>query len=439
MKLAELKEALASRADLADWRISETRRKGAECYLIGDRPDLGRSIEARDCQVTVYVDQGGGETRSRGSASAAVHPTMGGRELAALLDRAAFAASKSRNPWYPIPGPAPASFAPPASGFEGRAPEAWSAELLAALYRAEGRAGAARVNSLELFLTRSERRVLNSRGVDAAWTSWSGTVELTVEAEGSAGEVELTDWLRFSEPDLARLEAEMAGRLEAVRDRAAAAPLPALAGLPLVLAESEAEAILRWFFGNLDAARAYSKASPLVLGQSLHGAEAREGEYDRLDIRAEPGLPGAPASAPYDAEGFPLASLGCAEGGVARAFHGAPRYAHYLGLPPAGAHALFSVGPGSIPAAELRSAPGLEVAYFSDFDVDLDSGDFGGEIRLAYWNDGSRRIPVTGGSVTGSLFENRGLLRLSRETALAETMRGPEAILLPRVSVTAAK
>ncbi|HRZ66473.1 MAG TPA: hypothetical protein P5133_16205, partial [Spirochaetia bacterium] len=233
MKLAELKEALASRADLADWRISETRRKGAECYLIGDRPDLGRSIEARDCQVTVYVDQGGGETRSRGSASAAVHPTMGGRELAALLDRAAFAASKSRNPWYPIPGPAPASFAPPASGFEGRAPEAWSAELLAALYRAEGRAGAARVNSLELFLTRSERRVLNSRGVDAAWSSWSGTVELTVEAVGSAGEVELTDWLRFSEPDPARLEAEMAGRLEAVRDRAAATPLPALAGLPL--------------------------------------------------------------------------------------------------------------------------------------------------------------------------------------------------------------
>jgi hypothetical protein len=87
----------------------------------------------------------------------------------------------------------------------------------------------------------------------------------------------------------------------------------------------------------------------------------------------------------------------------------------------------------------MRAAPGLEVAYFSDFNVDGDSGDFGGEIRLAYWNDGERRVPITGGSVTGSLFDNRGLLRLSRELADTDSMRGPAAILLPRVSVTAAE
>jgi len=440
MNTEKLKAALRSRSDVADWKIAEFRKVGAERFLVGDRPDLARAAETHDYKATVYVDRGEGESRTRGDATVSVHPTMGESEVRAVLDRAVFAASKSRNPWYPVPEPAPAATPLPTSRFEGRSPDAWMEELLAALYRHDGRrSGGARVNSLELFLDRIERRVLNSRGVDAAWSSWSGYTEFTVEAEGPAGGVELTDMLSFSEPDPDRLASELANRLEAVRDRASAKPTPRLSGLPLVLAGNEAEDILRWFFGNLDAARIYSKASPLAIDASVHGDGAARGGYDPLAIAAEPYLPGAPRSAPYDADGYPLGRRICTEDGVARALHGTTRYAHYLGIPPAGAYSLFSVGPGSIPAAEMRAAPSLEVAFFSDFNVDPDSGDFGGEIRLAYWNDGSRRVPVSGGSVTGSVLENRGLLRLSRETRLTDAMRGPEAILLPRVSVTPAE
>ncbi len=440
MNLNELRAALGARSDIADWRISETRRDGSESYLVGEKLDLARSKETRELQATVFVDSGGGESRTRGSATVSVHPTASASELGTLLGRAVFAASKSRNAWYPLTGPRPAPAPLPPSGFEGRRPEAWTKELLDCLYagaRGAARAeGAGRVNSLELFLTRIERRVLDSRGVDAAWAGWSGTVELTVEADGPSGGVELTDWIHFAEPDLTRLSLEMARRVAAVGDRARARPTPALTGLPLVLARSEADAILRWFFDNLDAARLYTKASPLALGASMHGEEAKAGEYDPVELWAEPSLPGSPRSAPYDGEGLPLARLRLAEGGVAKALHGASRYAHYLGLPPSGSFSLLSVGPGSVPAAAMRGSPSLEVAYFSDFDVDPDSGDFGGEIRLAYWNDGSSRVPVTGGSVTGSLLENRGRMRLSREIDSGDSIRGPAAILLPTVSVT---
>lgn len=444
MKLTELKAALEARADIADFRISETRKAGSERFFIGAKPDLARSIQALDYKVTVYVDAEEKPSRSRGNATVSVHPTMDARSVEAILDRAVFAASKSRNPWYPIPEPVAAAMALPASGFELRAPEAWMAELGRALYEGEASRGrssqvAGRVNSLELFLDRIEHRVLNSRGVDAAWSTWRGYVEFTVEAQGSSGGVELTDMFSFAEPDPARLAAEMGARVAAVGDRAIARPTPALAGLPLVLAGRQAEDILRWFFANLDAARVYSKASPFALGASLHGEKARPGEYDPVSLWAEPYLPGAPGSSPYDPEGAPLSRLSCAENGEAKALHGQTRYAHYLGLPPAGAYSLFSVGPGSIPAARMRAEPNLEVAFFSDFNVDADSGDFGGEIRLAYWNDGARRIPVSGGSVTGSLFENRASIRLSGETTLSDSMRGPEAILLPRVSVTPAE
>lgn len=438
MTLNQLKAALDSRSGLADWKISETRKAGSECFLVGNRPDLSRSVETRDYKVTVYVDQGQGDAKTRGDATVSVHPTMSDTEAMALVDRAVFAASKSRNPWYPLPEPVTDAATLPPSGFEGRAPESWMGELRAALYRNDDRriGDGARINSLELFLDRIERRVLNSRGVDVAWSSWRGYSEFTVEAEGPRGGVELTDMLSFSEPDLERLASAIARRLEAVRDRAAARPTPALAELPLILAEKEAEEILRWFFANLDASRIYSKTSPLAIGASVHGDSAAAGAYDPLSITAEPGLPGAPGSSPYDADGFALSQKKCAAGGIAQAFHGTTRYAHYLGIPPAGAYSLFSVGPGSIPAADMRAAPSLEVAFFSDFNVDPDSGDFGGEIRLAYWNDGAHRVPISGGSVTGSVLENRGIIRLSREIAFTDAMRGPEAVLLPKVSVT---
>jgi predicted Zn-dependent protease len=268
MKLNELREALRSRADIADWRIAETAKTGSECFLIGERLDLARSAQTRDYQATVFVDAESDGSKLRGAASASIHPTMSAAEIRAVLDRAVFAASKSRNPWYPLAGPRPASVSVPRSGFEGRAPESWTDEILKALSAGARRAGEAggRVNSLELFLGKAERRVLSSQGVDASWSGWSGTVELTVEADGPSGGVELTDWIHFSEPDFGRLGDKMGRRIASVADRAAARPTPALAGLPLVLAGKEAEAILR---------------SPRALGRALPARRARLGALRR--------------------------------------------------------------------------------------------------------------------------------------------------------------
>jgi PmbA protein len=297
----------------------------------------------------------------------------------------------------------------------------------------------ARINSLEIFLTRIETRVLNSRGVDASFSRWRGDVEHTVEAAGSSGEVELTDSFSFSEPDLGLVAGELARALGLARDRARAGGAESTEGLPLILSGRCAEETLRWFFDNLDGARIFSGASPLALGESLHGPDAMAGEYDPISMAAEAFIEGAADSSPIDADGVPLRRTVLAEGGMAVELHGQARYAHYLGRRPAGAHGLFSVGPGPRTAAELRASPHVEAAAFSSFDVDAATGDFGGEVRLAYLFDGSERRPVTGGSITGSLLENRGRLRLSRETALTGSMLGPEAILLPAVSMAGAQ
>jgi predicted Zn-dependent protease len=436
MTLELLRAALDADRSVSDWRIVEIRRSSAEWYVVGADLDMARSVEALDYRLTVYADAAEAGSPRRGEATVSVHPTMGAAEIEALVSRAVAAAARSRNPWFPLPERA--DWTPqPASGFEGKSGAAWMPRLLDALRFAsvEG----ARINSLELYLARNETRILNSRGVDASFARWRGDVEHTVEASGPSGDVELTESFSFSEPDLGLLAGELARALALARDRARAEPMQAAEGLPLILSGRCAEETLRWFFDNLDGARIFSGASPLALGEPLHGPGARPGDYDPLDIAAESFIAGAAGSAPLDAEGLPLGRTELSRGGVAVEFHGQSRYAHYLGRRPRGAYGLFSVGPGAMTAAQLRSRPHVEAAAFSSFDVDADTGDFGGEVRLAYVFDGSERRPVSGGSIAGSLMENRGRLRLSRGIALSGDMLGPEAVLLPSVSIAGVK
>jgi hypothetical protein len=62
-------------------------------------------------------------------------------------------------------------------------------------------------------------------------------------------------------------------------------------------------------------------------------------------------------------------------------------------------------------------------------------GCFRGEIRLAYYNDGTQIVPVTGGSVNGSIHEVQSSLRLSSERQETTSISGPKAIFLKDVSV----
>ncbi|HQN27399.1 MAG TPA: Zn-dependent protease, partial [Mesotoga sp.] len=56
-------------------------------------------------------------------------------------------------------------------------------------------------------------------------------------------------------------------------------------------------------------------------------------------------------------------------------------------------------------------------------------GDFGGEIRLGWYFDGTKRVPVTGGSITGNLRDIESLY-LSREVELESDYLGPKSMMI---------
>ncbi|MBQ1878698.1 MAG: TldD/PmbA family protein, partial [Erysipelotrichaceae bacterium] len=73
---------------------------------------------------------------------------------------------------------------------------------------------------------------------------------------------------------------------------------------------------------------------------------------------------------------------------------------------------------------------------FSSFVMNPMTGDFGGEIRLAYYYDGKTVTPVTGGSMTADISEVIKTIRLSRETEQYDYCLVPRTIRLLNVAIS---
>ena len=433
----------SSTPKIADWKLVESVTTREEHYFVREKTEQARFLDETLYSLTIYVDAQADGKKVRGEATVSIQPSLTRDEVAEKVRVATYAASKSRNPRFELPGKAPARVHVPVSGFEAVAPARRASAARSALYAPESEPAVSggsdrpsgRINCLELFISRTERSFLNSKGLEFKAVKWRGYSEFVVDAQSKSGPVELFDDIEFSEPDTARLEDSTRSRLMEVRDRAVAIPMPNISSIPVILSGKEAEQVFSWFFGNSSTQAVFTKASPFKVGtnvqQSAEGGEVA----DPFDMWAEPVLPGLPASGAYDHEGFPLERTAIIEKGVLKTLVGSIRHAQWLHVPEKGSFSLFSVSPGSLSVAEMRSKPHLEPVMFSDFRLDPVTGDFGAEIRLAYWFDGNKRIPVTGGSISGAASTFRSTMRRSAECAPATQSICPVAVLLTGIAI----
>ncbi len=453
-----IREAIASinmkdSVKIADWRLVEHDISRQERYYVAGRAEQARTVDDLSYSLTVYVDSVQSDTKFRGDATISLQPSLSAAECASKIRRAVVAASKSHNSWFALPEPSAPKVVLPVSGFEALSPADQVEVARVAFFSAATQfEGSARINALELFITREKRRLLNSRGIDYPSVVWRGYSEFVVEADSPTGTVELFDDIEFSEPDPARLASTIATRLAQVRDRARAVPMPQLRDLPLILRGKEAEEAFAWFYGNSRTETIYSKSSAFEVGKSVQGGAPSNATgvvgsssaagattalvLEPLDLWAEPVIEGLPSSTAFDPDGFALERTEVIQGGILKTLTGSIRHADWLGVARKGAFPLFSVSPGSMRLEEMHTAPYLEPVMFSDFRLDPVTGDFGAEIRLAYYFDGKNVIPVSGGSISGSLGALSTTMRRSVETEVASHSRCPIALMLTGVTIT---
>ena len=111
-------------------------------------------------------------------------------------------------------------------------------------------------------------------------------------------------------------------------------------------------------------------------------------------------------------------------------------FSSYIGITDSFIPGNFTVEGGTCSEEQLRRGTWLETSEFSDFQADPVTGDFFGEIRLAYYHDGEKTIPVYGGSVSGNLNELLKNMYMSSEMTQVKNALIPSLLRIENVTVS---
>ena len=409
------------------WELTESRQDQWEFYFIRHRLDQHRVRALHTYDVRLYRLSEDGT--SLGSAGGEIPPTATDDEARDALARTLQNAAYVRNPVYTLNEPQPVEVDAGADVSPAEMAGAFL-EVMSSLPETQTED----VNSWELFCAREATRFVNSRGVDVCYSQPASTLEVVVNARRDGREIELYRLFTGGGCDRDALRARLREALDAARERLSARPTPALGRADVLFTTEAAVELYEFFASRMDAAFKYRGYSSWEEGRPIDGALAG----DRVTLRALRSLPFSSENAPIDGEGAPVRDTTLIEDGVARHFLGSRQFSCYLNLESSFIPGCLEASGGTAEEADLRGGAYLEAREFSDFQVDPMTGDIAGEIRLAIWHDGTRAIPVTGGSVSGSMLDFMRTMRMSRRLTQYDSWRIPALTRLYGVRITGA-
>ena len=405
------------------WEITDSEEKGWEFYFIRHSLDQHRTKYIRSFTVKVYrrFDD------CLGSAKANIPSDASEEEMRRTVDGLCRDASYVRNPFYTLNRPAEAEAEAVSEQID---PETVSGDFIRALASVPETENED-LNSYEIFVSSIRRRFLNSEGIDVTSVYPASMVEAVVNARRDGREIELYRMLKSGACDREQLVRELTEALAYGRDKLIASPTPALEKADVVFSTDPARELYCYFLSRLEAGMVYRGMSDWKIGDTV--------APENLSLRAVRFLPNSSWNMPYDGEGAPIRDLALIDHGKAVSYWGTRQFSQYLKLDSSFDVYNFTVSGGTESAAELRGGDFLEVVEFSDFQVDEITGDIAGEIRLAYLHRGDKVIPVSGGSVSGSMPELAKTMRFSRESRQYNCHQIPSVTRLQGVTITGAE
>ena len=415
----KIKKAL-SRIAPAAWRIEKTEEESAELFFVKKQLDTRRFKEVTRYSVSVFRD----EADKRGSTTVVLPAELPYEEIEKRLREAYEAAAFAMNPACGQPEALREKVpVPKTSVFAYPLPQA--AYIMTMNLFREDRRPDAFINSAELFVERCKKRVISSEGTDVSWSTGSVKGEFVAQCR-EPEDVEIYQDFEYDNLQPIALSELVYNTLCFAADRARAQRILKSGEYDLILTGDKVGTVLRFYADRSSAAAVYTGYSGWKKGETVQ--EGAEG-FETLDMSLV-------ASEPYSSEGIAMKDRPLLEKGVLKTLHGENRFCRYLGEEATGRYRKIRCSnAGSAPLEELKKAPCLWAAVFSDFQMDPLSGYFGGEIRLAYLIEGDRITPVTGGSVSCSLLEKQSELLLSTERFKSARYEGPMGIRVKGVSV----
>ncbi len=419
-------ELLKQNSQLSGWRVNETATKSYELFFVHKNLETVRDTDTVTTGVTVYVDHDG----KKGESSFELSAAMGEAEIQKKIDAAVQRARLVFNEPYELPDGGVLDKNLPSNIWDAD-PQALGREIADAVFAADTVPGGS-INACEIFLYKDTVRVRNSRGVDKTQRIGRVMIEAIPTFTKGTESVELYEDYRFTEFDAAKVTAEIARRMAEVRDRFQAKKPQTPMEISVLLRPMEIRNLLWELADDLNYSAVYSHGNLHKTGDDLQ----ENGTGDKLTVTLKAQVPGSEKSSWFDTDGASFRETRVIENGVVGSYYGSSRFGQYLKIQePTGNLPCLKAEAGSMTKADMKAKPYLECASLSGIQVDLFNDYIGGEIRLAYYFDGEKTVPVTGISMSGKLSDVLKALRLSSETVIEGAYEGPALLLMPGMKV----
>lgn len=409
---------------ISDWRVSSARTESTELFFVHKDLETVRSTDTTDVKVTVYVAHDG----RLGEATFSVYSSYNEEKIAEEIEKAKKKAAIIANQPYSLPENESGEYIS-SSNFANYAPHELAALISKACFEADCIENGS-INALEIFVYKDTVSVENSRGIDKTQIKYRAMVEAIPTFNGEES-VELYEQYNFTEFEAALVTEEIATKMREVKDRYEAKIPDGKLSCPVVLDAPELESLIGNFVGSLNFSSVYQHSNAFSLGDDIQkGAKG-----DRITVTMCGEMKGSVRSASFDGDGVTLVDRKIIKDGQAFALWGGTRFAQYLGERATGNLGCMSVECGTLTDEEKTAAPYFRCASMSGLQVDIYNDYIGGEVRLGYYFDGEKEIPVTGISISGKLSTALANMRLSSEATTYESYHGPKCAIFEGIEI----
>ena len=427
MKSENIKNALAlmkENPQVSDYKINVTKKESYELFYVKGKLETVRATDTCDRQITVYADHDG----FRGDSMFYVYPSTSREELKEKLDLAIKNALMIQNPPYTLPAQETLETTLPSN--LDQEPMAVLADRIGKLVFSANTLEGGSLNSVEIFLNHYQESVLNSRGLNKVQHRWAAMVEAIPTFNGSKESVELYEQYNFNALDPQALIQEIKEKMDAVKARYEAVKPDFPMDCRVILNRQELNELFTALADDLEYSTVYNHGNCFKKGDRL-----QSGSFgDPITLTMKGSVSGSVASSSFDGDGLTLKEVTLIKDGQVENYFGPNRFGQYLGIEkPTGNLSCLCLAPGTFEG--LKGEPWLEVLSMSGLQVDFFNDYIGGEIRLAYYHDGKKTLPVTGISISGKASQVLDHMELSKDLSIQDGYYGPRQALLQNLKI----
>ncbi len=427
MYLSEIADYLSSVNELTAWEVTGIKNRESQLYTIFQHVESIREVASQEFQVRIYlVYEKNGHSFLGESSFVLTGDDAMGPKISSALEMARLISNK------PFSLPAPGATYPTIQTFDTKlaADPLYHLDQIHKYLNTSGFSGV-ELNSAEVFISECAYTLINSRGLTATRKETEILVNFVLLAKKQDKEAEAEAIKRCRLYDDLNIAQTLSQYATHALDMLDGEP-PPTGTYDVILAEEALDTFFNYFIAQSSGQAGYQGWSQFKEGAPI----VKEPKGEKITLASDPFLPGGMKSRPFDENGLPLSKVLVIEKNVFKKRTANKRYADYLGIEPTGVFANIVVSPGSYSLKDLMSpTPLLYLSKFSTFEPNPVTGAFSGEIRVGYLLDGQKRVPIKGGSVSGTMARALQEIYFSRETTKRESYSGPLAVKVCKLNI----